>query len=101
MEGKSLADALSCHPKVFSPLYVNMVRAGEASGAMEIVLARLSDLTERNESTKGKIRAALAYPVIMVLVAMVVLTALMVKVVPSIVSLFEDVQQPCRCPPAF
>ncbi|SHI53227.1 general secretion pathway protein F [Desulfatibacillum alkenivorans DSM 16219] len=98
VEGKSLADALSSHPKVFSPLYVNMVRAGEASGAMEIVLARLSDLTERNENTKGKIRAALAYPVIMVIVAIVVLTALMVKVVPSIVSLFDDVQQALPLP---
>ena len=98
VEGKSLADALSIHPKVFSPLYVNMVRAGEASGAMEIVLARLSDLTERNESTKGRIRAAMAYPVIMLIVAMIVLTVLMVKVVPSIVSLFEDVQKALPLP---
>ncbi|MBI9076441.1 MAG: type II secretion system inner membrane protein GspF [Desulfatibacillum sp.] len=98
VEGKSLADALSIHPKVFSPLYVNMVRAGEASGAMEIVLARLSDLTERNESTKGRIRAAMAYPVIMLIVAMIVLTILMVKVVPSIVSLFDDVQKALPLP---
>ena len=89
VEGKSFADALSVHPKAFSPLYINMVRAGEASGAIEIVLGRLADLMERNEATKSSIRSAMTYPIIMILAAFVIITILMVKVVPTITTLFD------------
>src|SRR5262249_11119974 len=64
-EGSSLADALREHPKLFSELYVNMVRAGEASGALDVVLLRLADYTESTAELRSKLRSALTYPAIM------------------------------------
>ena len=65
-EGTSFAKSLEAHPKVFPPLYVNMVAAGEASGTLEAVLERLADFMEGQARLKGKVTAALAYPVLMV-----------------------------------
>lgn len=89
-EGSSLAKALGAHPSVFTPLYVNMVRAGESSGALETVLIRLADFMDQQEELKGKLGTALLYPIAMALVAVFVVGLLMVKVVPQVTELFAD-----------
>jgi general secretion pathway protein F len=92
-EGTAFATCLAAHPKVFPPLYVNMVAAGEASGTLEAVLERLSDFMESQARLKGKVISALAYPVLMTLIATVLVAALMVGVVPKVTSMFENMQQ--------
>jgi general secretion pathway protein F len=92
-EGTAFATCLSAHPKVFPPLYVNMVAAGEASGTLEAVLERLADFMEGQARLKGKLISALAYPVLMTLIATVLVGALMIGVVPKVTSMFESMQQ--------
>ncbi|MEO8177433.1 MAG: type II secretion system inner membrane protein GspF [Deltaproteobacteria bacterium] len=92
-EGTAFAACLAQHPKVFPPLYVNMVAAGEASGTLETVLERLSDFMEAQARLKGKLISALAYPVLMTLIATALVGALMVGVVPKVTSMFESLQQ--------
>jgi general secretion pathway protein F len=92
-EGTSFAACLGAHPKVFPPLYINMVAAGEASGTLEAVLERLADFMEGQARLKGKVISALAYPVLMTLIATVLVGALMVGVVPKVTSMFENMQQ--------
>ena len=92
-EGTAFATCLAQHPKVFPPLYVNMVAAGEASGTLETVLERLSDFMEAQARLKGKLISALAYPVLMTLIATALVGALMVGVVPKVTSMFESLQQ--------
>ena len=89
-EGASFGDALAAHPRVFSGLYVNMVRAGESSGALEVVLNRLADFTESHAELKSKLMGAMVYPVIMLVVAFVVTGVLFVFVIPKITKLFES-----------
>jgi len=89
-EGSSLSDALREFPKVFSNLYINMVAAGESSGALDIVLVRLADFTENQVKLKNRVLAALIYPIVMVLLASGAVVFLMVRVVPRILELFED-----------
>ncbi len=88
-EGSSFADALAAHPRVFSGLYVNMVRAGESSGALEVVLTRLADFTEGSAELKGKLVGAMVYPIIMLFVACLVVGIMFVFVIPKITALFE------------
>jgi general secretion pathway protein F len=80
-------------PKSFSPLYRAMVSAGESSGALPQLLERLAKLLERQAEMRGKILSALAYPVVLTLVAMAVVAALMIAVVPQVVEQFDDVGQ--------
>ena len=91
-EGNSLAFALSAHPRAFSNVYVNMVRAGEASGSLDVVLERLADLGEHQQALKGRFQAALAYPVFMFLIGTLVLFFLMTFVVPNITQIFTEMQ---------
>lgn len=91
-EGASLADALAAHPKVFTPLFVNMVRAGESSGALDVVLIRLADFTESQARLRSKITGALAYPAFMMLIGGTILGFLFAVVIPKIVKIFEDSQ---------
>ncbi len=97
-EGKSFADALSNHPGVFSLIYVNMVKAGESSGTLELVLEQLADILENREYTKNKIQAALAYPALMIIVGIFVLIYLLVKIVPEIITIFQDMDQMLPAP---
>lgn len=87
-EGSSLADAMASHPKVFSKLYINMVRAGEASGSLETVLIRIAEFMDQQEELRGKVTTAMFYPMAMALVGVGVVTLLMVKVVPGIAEMF-------------
>ncbi len=89
-EGTSLSDALREFPKVFSNLYVNMVTAGESSGALDIVLVRLADFTENQVKLRNRVMAALIYPIVMIFLASGAVVFLMVRVVPKILELFED-----------
>jgi type IV pilus assembly protein PilC len=81
--GNNLSDAMAQHPKTFDRLYINMIRAGEAGGVMDRVLERLAMFMEKSMKIQRKIKAAMYYPVIVVLVAVVIVYILMVKVVPS------------------
>ena len=89
-EGSSLHAALRQHDKIFPNLYVNMVEAGEASGTLEVVLARLADFLEAQNKLNNKVMAALAYPAFMALMGLVTITIMMVVVVPKVTSIFED-----------
>ena len=93
VEGNSFARALSNYPGQFPPLYVNMVRAGETSGTLEIVLDRLADITEKQQALKNRIQTALAYPTFMLIVGIAVLFILLIYIVPSITSIFADMNQ--------
>ena len=93
VEGNSFAQALLKYPGAFSPLYVNMVRAGETSGTLEIVLERLADITEKQQALKNRIQTALAYPIFMMVIGTVVLLVLLIYIVPSITSIFADMDQ--------
>ncbi len=92
-EGTSFARSLEQHPKVFPPLYVNMIAAGEASGTLEAVLERLADFMEGQARLKGKVTAALAYPVLMAVVGSLLVGVLMVGVVPKVTSVFDNLGQ--------
>lgn len=92
-EGTSFAKSLAEHPSVFPPLYVNMIAAGEASGTLEAVLERLADFMEGQARLKGKVTAALAYPVLMAVVGSLLVGVLMVAVVPKVTSVFENLGQ--------
>jgi general secretion pathway protein F len=89
-EGSALADALAQHPKAFSHLYVNMIRAGETSGALDIVLFRLADFTESQARLRSKILGTLTYPAAMVLIGAAVMGILFTVVIPKITKVFED-----------
>lgn len=92
-EGTSFAKSLAQYPKVFSPLYINMVAAGEASGSLESVLERLADFMEGQARLKGKVVASLAYPVLMAFIGTVLVGFLMVAVVPKVTAIFENLGQ--------
>lgn len=86
--GKSFADSLKKYPKVFPSIYVQLVRAGEAAGNLEIILERLTDYMERQEELKKRVRSALMMPIIQLTVAMLVVGFLMIKVVPQMTETF-------------
>ncbi|MBL8602577.1 MAG: type II secretion system inner membrane protein GspF [Myxococcales bacterium] len=92
-EGIAFATALHAHPQYFTPLYINMVAAGEASGTLDAVLARLADFTEGQQRLKNKIVGALAYPAFMGVFGVVILGVMMVVVVPKVSAIFEDFRQ--------
>jgi general secretion pathway protein F len=101
IEGKSFADALSLYPGVFSAIYINMVRSGETSGTLEIVLERLADIAEKQQALRSQIRSALLYPVLMLIVGAVVLFFLLAYIVPNITSIFSDMNQILPAPTRF
>ncbi len=100
-EGSSFASALSLYPETFSPIYINMVRAGESSGTLEIVLERLADITENQQALTNKIKSMLAYPAIMTVIGSGVLFFLLAYIVPKITTIFEDVNRVLPAPTRF
>jgi type IV pilus assembly protein PilC len=88
--GSTLSEAMGKSPKVFSRLYVNMIKAGEAGGALEVILQRLADFLERAESLKRKVKGALIYPCIVVTVAVLILTFIMLFIVPTFETMFDE-----------
>lgn len=89
MEGKSLSDAMARQPIVFSDLYVNMVRAGEQSGALQDVLKRLADHYERFAEVQAKFKSALAYPTVVACVGVAIILFFMTFMLPKFMSIFE------------
>ncbi|MDO4550762.1 MAG: type II secretion system F family protein [Planctomycetia bacterium] len=88
--GATLSEAMAKSPKAFDRLYVNMIKAGEAGGALEVILQRLAEFRERSESLKRKIKGALTYPVAVVVFAVLILAFIMMKIVPSFIEIFND-----------
>ncbi|HWX21925.1 MAG TPA: type II secretion system F family protein [Candidatus Binatia bacterium] len=99
--GSTFSEALAQHPKTFNRLFVNMVKAGELGGVLEVVLNRLSEFMEKAQKIKGKVIAAMFYPVAVLVVATVILIILMTKVVPSFRQVFEGSLGEGRQLPAF
>ncbi|MFL5270654.1 MAG: type II secretion system inner membrane protein GspF [Anaeromyxobacteraceae bacterium] len=89
-EGSSLADAMAIHPRVFTTLYVNMIRAGESSGALEIVLVRLADFTESQARLRSKVIGTLTYPAAMLAIGVVIMGILFTVVIPKITKIFDE-----------
>jgi len=88
--GSTFSEGLAQHPKVFNRLFVNMVKAGELGGVLEVVLNRLSEFMEKAQKIKGKVVAAMFYPIAVLVVATVILTILMVYVIPKFKLVFAD-----------
>ena len=93
VEGRRLADAMAREPRSFPPLYRAMVAAGESSGTLGEILERVAALLERQAQMRGKLVSALAYPVVLAIVAVLVVAALMIAVVPRVVEQFDNVGQ--------
>lgn len=88
--GQSLSDAMSKHGKVFPPIFVNMVRAGETGGVLDEVLNRVADHFEQEQALKGKIKSAMTYPIAMGGMVLLILVAMMMFVVPTFEKMFSD-----------
>lgn len=88
--GSTLSEAMAKSPKAFDRLYVNMIKAGEAGGALEIILQRLAEFRERSESLKRKIKGAMTYPVAVIVFAVLILAFIMIMIVPSFIKIFAD-----------
>ena len=88
--GSNFSDALEQHPKVFSPLYVAMVRAGEAGGVLEESLDRVADQLEKDDALRRQVKSAMAYPTVVLVFAMLVLLGLIAFIVPVFVNVFKD-----------
>ncbi|MFH1023594.1 MAG: type II secretion system F family protein [Planctomycetota bacterium] len=92
-QGMSFGEALAQHPRYFDNLYVNMVKAGEASGNLDIILKRLADYTQKQRQIHGKISAAIAYPLFMVAIGMAVVAFLVMYVIPQITKALAQMGQ--------
>jgi general secretion pathway protein F len=92
-EGSSLADALTDHPRIFSGLFVGLVRAGEVSGTLALTLSRWADFSEHQVALRQRIRAALTYPAFMFVIGLGVLFFLLAFVVPTVTKIFSDLGQ--------
>ena len=88
--GSTFSDALAQHPKIFNKLYVNMVKAGELGGVMELVLVRLADFQEKAQKLKNKVVSAMFYPVIVLIIAVAIMAFLLVYIVPKFEQIFAD-----------
>ncbi len=97
--GSTFSDALALHPRIFNDLYVNMVRAGEVGGVLELVLTRLSEFQEKAAKIKNKILAAMVYPAIVMTMAVGIMTFLLIFIVPRFELIFHDLLGDKPLPP--
>src|SRR5205814_8636234 len=88
--GMTLSEAFAKHPKCFDRLYVNMVKAGEAGGALEVILKRLAEFKEKAQSLKRRITGAMVYPAVVITVAVSILTFIMIFIIPKFEKIFAD-----------
>src|SRR6266581_4812075 len=88
--GNTFSDALSLHPLIFNDLYVNMVKAGELGGVLEVVLNRLAEFQEKAAKIKNKVKSAMVYPVIVISMAFAIMGFLLVFIVPKFEAIFHD-----------
>ena len=87
--GSTLSEAMSKQPKAFDDLYVNMVKAGEAGGALEVILQRLAEFKERAQSLKRKVIGAMIYPIAVIGVAIIIVSGIMIFIIPKFKKIFE------------
>lgn len=97
-EGSSFADALKYHPRVFHDLYSNMVKAGEASGTLDLVMQRLADFLENQVRLKNRIASAMAYPIFMLIIGTLILLGLIIFVIPKVTEVFSEMHQALPLP---
>ncbi len=88
--GSTFAEALSQHPRVFNRLYVNMVKAGELGGVMDVVLERLAEFMEKAQRIRNKVISAMVYPVVVLIMAVLILTFMMIVIIPKFEAIFDD-----------
>src|SRR5471032_596550 len=88
--GGTFSEALAQHPRIFDKLYVNMVKAGELGGVLEIVLNRLAEFQEKSQKIKGKVMSAMIYPLVVLGIAAAILTFLLIFIVPKFQQIFQD-----------
>ncbi len=98
-QGLLLSQAMAKHPKSFPRVYIAMVRAGENSGSIDSVLNRLAEFAEKDAKLRGKIKAAMAYPTVIVVVATGIVAFIMLKIVPVFVTIFKDFEAGSLPPP--
>lgn len=92
--GSTFSEALAQHPGIFNKLYVNMVKAGELGGVLEIVLTRLAEFQEKSQKIKGKVVAAMVYPIVVLVIAGAILTFLLIFIVPKFQQIYKDALPP-------
>src|SRR6476661_5541735 len=97
--GSTFSDALALHPKIFNDLYVNMVKAGEVGGVLELVLTRLAEFQEKAAKIKNKVLAAMVYPGIVMTMALGIMTFLLIFIVPRFEAIFHDLLGDKPLPP--
>ncbi|MBA3313517.1 MAG: type II secretion system F family protein, partial [Planctomycetaceae bacterium] len=88
--GATLSEAMAKQPKAFDNLYVNMVKAGEAGGALEVILQRLADFKERAQSLKKRVQGAMIYPIAVIIVATAIVSGIMIFIIPKFEKIFDD-----------
>lgn len=88
--GVTLSDAMARHNKVFTPLYSNMIRAGELGGVLDLILGRLANFLEKSQALKKKVQGAMIYPIMVIGFAMLIVTGIMVFVIPAFEKIFKD-----------
>jgi type IV pilus assembly protein PilC len=88
--GTTFSEALAQHPKAFNKLYVNMVKAGELGGVLEIVLTRLAEFAEKSQRIRGKVTSAMVYPLVVLTIALAIVGFLMLFIVPKFEAIFKD-----------
>ena len=88
--GSTFSEGLAQHPRLFNDLYVNMVKAGELGGVLELVLTRLAEFQEKAQKVKNKVVAAMVYPIIVLLLAVAIMTFLLIFIVPKFETIFHD-----------
>src|SRR5436190_3071462 len=88
--GSTFSESMAQHPRIFNKLYINMVKAGELGGVLELVLNRLAEFQEKAQKIKNKVMAAMAYPVIVLVIAIVIMMFLLAFIVPKFEQIFKD-----------
>src|SRR5207237_7810706 len=88
--GGTFSESLAQHPRIFNDLYVNMVKAGELGGVLEVVLTRLAEFQEKAAKIRNKVVAAMVYPLIVLVLAVAIMTFLLVFIVPNFAAIFHD-----------
>jgi type IV pilus assembly protein PilC len=86
--GSSLSEAMARHPKIFDPLYVNMVRAGEIGGVLEAVLNKIAEFLEKRQALIGKVRSAMMYPIVVMVLATGIVAFILIKIIPKFTDIF-------------
>ena len=96
--GSTFSESLASHPKLFDKLYVNMVRAGEAGGVLDVVLTRLADFMEKGERVKQKVKGAMVYPCVVLTAALGIVAFMLTKVIPKFAEIFKELLDGAQLP---